>query len=151
MRTPTGRWFIVMRPPGRAKTTTPRRPPDGSRLTTREQALIAKGQWEAQLARGKVAVGRERFETYWARSLRHAKGEMSHGSWEDVRAHGSKRLLPYFTLCDRPESGSAPSQPSLPRVDLEPSERASDRGGPGASTSASRRTSRATASRSCAA
>src|SRR4051794_38600409 len=22
---------------------------------------------------------------------------MTHGSWEDVRAHGSKRLLPYFT------------------------------------------------------
>jgi integrase len=93
----TGRWFIVMRAPGRAKTTTRRRAPDGSRLTTREQALIAKGQWESQLARGEVAVGRERFETYWPRYLRHAKGEMTHGSWEDVRAHGSKRLLPYFT------------------------------------------------------
>jgi hypothetical protein len=57
----TGRWFIVMRPPGRAKTTIRRRAPDGSQLTTREKALIAKGQWE------------------------------------DVRAHGSKRLLPYFT------------------------------------------------------
>ena len=93
----TARWFIVMRPPGRAKTTTRRRAPDGSRLTTREQALIAKGQWEAQLARGAVAVGRERFETYWARYLRHAKGEMTQGAWEDVRAHGSKRLLPFFT------------------------------------------------------
>src|SRR3954452_16219115 len=93
----TGRWFIVMRAPGRATTTTRRRAPDGSRLTTREQALIAKGQWASQLARGEVAVGRERFETYWPRYLRHAKGEMTHGSWEDVHAHGSKRLLPYFT------------------------------------------------------
>jgi hypothetical protein len=60
----TGRWFIVMRPPGRAKTTTRRRAPDGSRLFSRDQALIAKGQWEAQLAGGAVAVGRERFEQY---------------------------------------------------------------------------------------
>jgi hypothetical protein len=92
----TGRWFIVMRPPGRTRTTTRRRAPDGSQLRTREQALVAKGQWEAQLATGSVAVGRERFETYWPRYLRHAKGDMTQGSWEDVRAHGTKRLLPYF-------------------------------------------------------
>ena len=41
-----------------------------------------------------MPIGRERFETYWPRYLRHAKGEMTHGSWEDVRAHGAKRLLP---------------------------------------------------------
>ena len=92
----TGRWFIVMRPAGRAKTTTRRRAPDGRQLRTREQALIAKGHWEAQMAGGAVAIGRERFETYWPRYLRHAKGDMTQGSWEDVRAHGSKRLLPYF-------------------------------------------------------
>jgi hypothetical protein len=30
----TGRWFIVLRPPGRTTTTTRRRAPDGSRLHT---------------------------------------------------------------------------------------------------------------------
>jgi integrase len=93
----TGRWFIVMRPPGRSKTTTRRRAPDGSRLHSRDQALIAKGRWEAQMAGGAVAVGRERFEHYWPRYLRHARGDMTAGSWEDVRAHGNQRLLPYFT------------------------------------------------------
>src|SRR3954468_6188450 len=86
-----------MRPPGAAKTTTRRRAPDGSRLRTRDQALIAKGQWEAQMASGAVAVGRERFEGFWPRYLRHAKAEMTAGSWEDVRAHGHKRLLPFFS------------------------------------------------------
>jgi hypothetical protein len=80
----TGRWFIVLRPPGRTRTTTRRRGPDGSRLHTREQALIAKGHSEAQMATGSVAVGRERFATYWPRYLRYAKGDMTHGSWEDV-------------------------------------------------------------------
>jgi integrase len=93
----TGRWFIVMRPAGRSKTTTRRRAPDGSQLFSRDQALIAKGQWEAQMAGGAVAIGRERFEQYWPGYLRHAKGDMTQGSWEDVRAHGTKRLLPYFT------------------------------------------------------
>src|SRR3954449_80091 len=92
----TGRWFVVLRKPGRRRTTTRRRAPDGSRLRTRAQALKAKGQWEAQLAGGGVVIGRERFESYWPRYLRHAKGEMTPGSWEDVRAHGAKRLLPYF-------------------------------------------------------
>jgi hypothetical protein len=41
----TGRWFIVMRPPGATRTTTRRRAPDGSRLRTRDEALIARGQW----------------------------------------------------------------------------------------------------------
>jgi hypothetical protein len=68
----TGRWFIVIRPAGRSKTTTRRRAPDGRRLLTRDQALVAKGQWEAQLAGGGVAIGRERVETYWPRYLRHA-------------------------------------------------------------------------------
>jgi integrase len=93
----TGRWFIVMRPAGRSKTTTRRRAPDGSRLLSRDQALIAKGQWDAQMAGGAVAIGRKRFEQFWPRYLRHAKGDMTQGSWEDVRAHGTKRLLPYFT------------------------------------------------------
>jgi hypothetical protein len=43
-----------------------------------------------------VAIRRERFESYWPRYLRHAKGDMTSGSWEDVRAHGTTRLLPYF-------------------------------------------------------
>ena len=86
-----------MRPPGRTKTTTRRRAPDGSRLRTRDQALIAKGQWEAQMASGAVAVGRERFESFWPHYLRHAKAEMTRGSWEDLRAHGTKRLLPFFS------------------------------------------------------
>ena len=93
----TGRWFIVMRPSGRSKTTTRRRAPDGGRLFSRDQALIAKGQWQAQMAGGAVAVGRERFEQYWPRYLRHCRGDMTAGSWKDVRAHGNKRLLPYFT------------------------------------------------------
>ena len=93
----TGRWFIVVRPPGREKTTTRRRAPDGSQLLTREQALIAKGLWEDRMQRGAVSIGRERFEQFWPRYLRHAKAEMTHGSWEDVRAHGTKRLLPFFT------------------------------------------------------
>ena len=97
----TGRWFIVVRPPGREKTTTRRRAPDGSQLLTREQALIAKGLWEDRMQRGAVAIGRERFEQFWPRYLRHAKGEMTQGSWEDVRAHGTKRLLPFFTGADR--------------------------------------------------
>jgi integrase len=49
------------------------------------------------MQRGAVAIGRERFEQFWPRYLRHAKGDMTRGSWEDVRAHGSKRLLPFFT------------------------------------------------------
>jgi hypothetical protein len=92
----SGRWFIVLRPPGRTRTTTRRRAPDGSRLRTREQALFAKGRWEAEMAGGSVAIGRERFDSYWPRYLRHAKGDMTQGSWEDVRSHGAKRLLPYF-------------------------------------------------------
>src|SRR3954447_3795711 len=92
----TGRWFVILRAPGRRRTTTRRRGPDGRRLRTRAQALKAKGQWEAQLAGGGVAIGRERFEAYWPRYLRHARGEITPGSWEDVRAHGAKRLLPYF-------------------------------------------------------
>jgi hypothetical protein len=96
----TGRWFIVMRPPGRAKTTTRRRAPDGSRLSTREQALLAKGRWEAQLARGEVAVRRERFETYWPRYLRHAKGEMTHGS-ASAPTCGSSRSTSTSTPADR--------------------------------------------------
>ena len=55
----TGRWFIVMRPPGAEKTTTRRRAPDGRRLRTRDEALIARGQWEAQMESGAVAIGRE--------------------------------------------------------------------------------------------
>jgi hypothetical protein len=43
----TSRWFIVMRPPGATKTTTRRRAPDGSQLRSRDQALTARGQWEA--------------------------------------------------------------------------------------------------------
>src|SRR4051812_26151476 len=93
----TGRWFIVMRPPGAAKTTTRRRAPDGRRLTTRDQGLVARGQWEAQMASGAVVVGRERFENFWPRYVRHARAEMTKGSWEDVRAHGTKRLLPFFS------------------------------------------------------
>src|SRR3954451_5320004 len=92
----SGRWFVVLRCPGRRRTTTRRRAPDGSRLVTRAQALVAKAQWEPQLAAGSVPIGRERFETFWPRYLRHARGEMTQGSWEDVRAHGTKRLLPYF-------------------------------------------------------
>jgi hypothetical protein len=85
-----------MRPPGRAKTTTRRRAPDGCRLATREQALIAKGRWEGQLAGGEVAVGRERLRPT-GRYRAMPKGEMTQGGWQDVRAHGSNRLLPYFT------------------------------------------------------
>jgi hypothetical protein len=92
----TGRWFVVLRAPGRRPTTTRRRAPDGSRLLTREQALAAKRQWETQLRGGMVPIVRERFKAYWPRYLRHARGEMTRGSWEDVRAHGTKRLLPYF-------------------------------------------------------
>jgi hypothetical protein len=51
----TGRWFIVMRPPGRTTTTTRRRSPNGGQLLTRDQALIARGPWEAQMASGTVA------------------------------------------------------------------------------------------------
>src|SRR6476659_3327991 len=53
----TGRWFVLPRAPGRRRTTTRRRGPDGRRLRTRAQALKAKGQWEAQLAGGGVAIG----------------------------------------------------------------------------------------------
>ena len=42
---------------------------------------------------------------YWPRYLRHAKAEMTQGSWEDVRAHGSKRLLPVLQRhADEPAS-----------------------------------------------
>src|SRR4051794_18959180 len=77
----TGRWFIVLRHPGRRRTTTRRRAPDGSRLLTRARALMAKGRWEHQLAGGSAVGARERFEAYWPRYLRHAKGEMTQGSW----------------------------------------------------------------------
>ena len=52
--------------PGATRTTTRRRAPDGGQLLTRDQALVAKGQWEAQMATGAVAIGRERFETLLA-------------------------------------------------------------------------------------
>ncbi len=93
----TGRWFIVMRPHGAEKTTTRRRAPDGRQLRTRDEALIARGQWEAQMQSGAVAIGRERFESFWPHYLRHAKAEMTRGSWDDLRAHGDKRLLPFFS------------------------------------------------------
>ena len=54
----TGRWFVILRAPGRRRTTTRRRGPDGRRLRTRAQALKAKGQWGAQLAGGGVAIAR---------------------------------------------------------------------------------------------
>jgi integrase len=49
------------------------------------------------MASGTVAVGRQRFESYWPHYVRHARAEMTRGSWEDLRAHGVKRLLPFFS------------------------------------------------------
>jgi hypothetical protein len=86
----------VIRPSGATKTTTRRRAADGSQLRTREHALIARRRWEAQMACGAVVVGRERLAAFWARYLRHARPDMTPGSWEDVRAHGSKRPLPFL-------------------------------------------------------
>ena len=40
----TGRWFVVLRAPGGRRRPPRRRPSDGSRLLTRAQALVAKGQ-----------------------------------------------------------------------------------------------------------
>ena len=93
----TGRWFIVMRPPGATKTTTRRRAPDGSRLRTRDEALIAArpvgGADGQRRGRDRPRALRE----LWPHYLRHAKAEMTRGSWEDLRAHGTKRLLPFFS------------------------------------------------------
>jgi integrase len=91
----TGRWYVKFRVGG--KQTTRRSAPSGAPLLTRDDALQARGQWTALLERDEVAVGRVNFEDYWPTYLRHAKAEMSHGSWVDWRAHGTKRLLPYFT------------------------------------------------------
>ncbi len=83
---------------GATRTTTRRRAPDGSQLRTREQALVAKGQWEAQMAGGAVAIGRERFETLLAALPAPRQGR------DDPAARGRtcaptarKRLLPYFS------------------------------------------------------
>jgi hypothetical protein len=63
----TGRWFILLRPPGRSTTTTRRRAVDRGQRHTREQALAARERWQARLAGGETPVGRERLETYWPR------------------------------------------------------------------------------------
>ena len=41
---------------------------------------------------------------------------MTQGSWEDVRAHGSKRLLPYFTGTPGrfPRLAALPPSPIVP-------------------------------------
>lgn len=90
----TGRWYVKFRVAG--KQTTRRSAPDGSPLLNRDQALIARGLWEAANERAEVTVGRMRFEQAWERYLRHAKAEMSAGSFEQVVIHGRKRLLPHF-------------------------------------------------------
>jgi integrase len=91
-----GRWYVKFRVAG--KQTTRRTFPDNSKLLTRDDALQAKGQWEALLDRNEVTIGRvPPFEVYWQKYLRHARAEMTHGAWVDQRAHGTKRLLPHFT------------------------------------------------------
>jgi hypothetical protein len=87
----TGRWFVVLRPPGRSKTTTRRRAVDGSQLHTRDQALAAREQWQARLAGGEAPVGRERFESYWARYLRHARAPGASSSTAAPRRWPSRR------------------------------------------------------------
>src|SRR3954452_20752238 len=75
----------------------------------RTQRPVAGSSSCAQMASGEVVVGREHFEAYWPRYLRHAKADMTQGSWDDVRAHGSKRLLPFF-------NGMQMSHPTPPAV-----------------------------------
>ncbi|HWT23805.1 MAG TPA: hypothetical protein VN213_09900, partial [Solirubrobacteraceae bacterium] len=53
---PNGFWRIVLRDPS-GRQSSRRRAPDGSRLASREQAVIAKGQWETALASGAVVIG----------------------------------------------------------------------------------------------
>jgi len=92
---PNGFWRIVLRDPN-GRQTSRRRAPDGSRLASREQAVIAKGQWETALASRTLVIGRERFDALWPGYQRAAKAEMTAGAWADLRTHGTKRLLPYL-------------------------------------------------------
>ena len=77
----TGRWFIVMRPPGRAKTTTRRRAPDGSRLTTRDQALIASGRrsWQGAAVLLTAATAGVRTEVHVTPGIRPSRKPRSDG------------------------------------------------------------------------
>jgi integrase len=97
----SGRWYIRLNVNG--SWTTRRTAPDGSPLLTRDQAVEAKGAWAVMVERSEVAIGRDRFDAYWAHYLKARKGTMTPGSWEDLSAHGKLRLVPHFggTLLSR--------------------------------------------------
>ena len=78
------------------KSTTRRSFPNGAPILTRDDALQAKGQWEAKLERDEVTVGRMRFSALWESYLPHARANMTPGSFVELRSHGPKRLLPFF-------------------------------------------------------
>lgn len=91
----TGLWYVKFRD-RHGRQVTRRRSPAGERLATREAALEARRAWMEEESGGRVLVGRVCFADYWAHYLRHRRGEMTRGSWDDLRGHGRKRLLPYF-------------------------------------------------------
>jgi integrase len=79
------------------KSTTRRRYPDGRPIMTTEDAVSALGQWETVVATKALVVGRVYFEDFWPTYLTACKAEMTRGSWDDVRYHGTNRLLPFFS------------------------------------------------------
>jgi hypothetical protein len=93
-RTRTGRWYVRIQVNG--TWTTRRNALDGAPLSTRDQALIAKGPWDAQAERSELVIVRMRFDALSAEYLTAVRPDMTHGAWVELRGHGTKRLLPFF-------------------------------------------------------
>jgi integrase len=93
----TGRWYVKFRD-RHGRPVTRRRTPTGEQLFDRDQALTAREAWLAERDAGRViqGAGRIRFADYWERYINHRRGEITPGSWEDLRGHGNRRLLPFF-------------------------------------------------------
>lgn len=90
----TGRWYV--RFPVNGTWTTRRTAPDGTQLRTRDQALVARGEWQAKLERSELVITGTRFTEFWDAYLKSRRPEITARSWDDLRAHGTKRLLPFF-------------------------------------------------------
>jgi integrase len=91
----TGLWYLKFRD-RHGRQVTRRRSLTGDALPTREAALDARREWMEADTAGRVTVGRVRFAAYWEQYLRHRRGEMTRGSWADLRTHGRRRLVPWF-------------------------------------------------------
>lgn len=61
-----------------------------------EAALLEKGRLEERFATGREVVGRDRFDTQWAKFLVTKKAQVTEGVYENYERDGRLRLLPFF-------------------------------------------------------